>query len=76
MSTTQSTKKTLEALKTTLAVRPPYCSGTCPIPVEELALYYGRDENARFVHRIDDLLTMRLTSRLPMYFPATLTSPT
>jgi hypothetical protein len=48
---TSSTAATKKALKDALTVRPPYCSGTCPIPADELALYYGQNENARCVHR-------------------------
>ncbi|KIM90260.1 hypothetical protein PILCRDRAFT_811978 [Piloderma croceum F 1598] len=40
-----STKK---ALKDALT-RPPYCSGTCPIPADDLVLYYGQNENARYI---------------------------
>jgi hypothetical protein len=46
---TSSTKTTVKALRDALNVRPPYCSGFCPIPADELALYYGQDENARLV---------------------------
>ena len=45
-----SLKTTLNAMKTAVTKRPPFCSGNCPIPVDEFALYYGRDENARFVN--------------------------
>jgi hypothetical protein len=45
-----STAATKKALKEALTVRPPYCSGTCPIPADELVLYYGQSENARCVH--------------------------
>ncbi|KAI5987514.1 hypothetical protein EDD15DRAFT_2125817, partial [Pisolithus albus] len=39
------------SVNSSLSARPPYCAGTCPIPPENLVLFYGSDSSK--VSRID-----------------------
>ena len=39
-------KEQLKFLRSFIARRPPFCSGTLPVTQNDLVLYYGKDEHA------------------------------